>query len=315
MSNTNIIQNPLTSINIGIKTDPINTRYSFDWLCQLLKEEEIKFVQLGAFFEMFHMDGDDSYFMQLRETAEKHGLRLKSMFSAYREFGGFFYDHPAMEKAADTMYRKYIKAAGTLGLDYAGTNPGAVQRDQFHKKDKGTEVFIKYMKEYQHLAKEVGLKALNIEPMSCMAEPPTTPDEMDYYISTLNNYHRQNPDSTVPVWLCGDISHGLCDINKNEVYSNIDLLKAGIPMMAEFHFKNTDAIYNSTFGFSDDEMKKGIINLEEIKTICETGNWPVNEVVGYLEIMGPKIGRDYTDPFLGDALRTSLRVIKKVFIK
>lgn len=302
---------PVTSL--GIKTDPINTRYSFEWLCQLLKEEGIKYIQLGAFFEMFHMDGDDSYFIKLRETAQKHGLKLKSMFSAYREFGGFFYDDPAMEKATDRMYRKYIHAAGVLGLDYAGTNPGAVYRDQFHKKDKGTEVYLKHMKEYQHLAKEVGLKALTIEPMSCMAEPPTTPDEMTYYISTLNNYHKQNPTSTVPVWLCGDISHGLADINKQVVYSNIDLFKAALPMMNEFHFKNTDAIYNSTFGFSDEEIKKGIVNLQEIKNICDNGNWPVDDVVGYLEIMGPKIGRDYTDPFLGDALRTSLRAIKKVF--
>lgn len=300
-------------IEIGIKTDPINTRYSYDWLFDLLKEEGIKYIQLGAFFEMFHVGDDNSYFLSIREKAEKRGLKLKSMFSAYREFGGFFYDHPAMEKAADTMYRKYIKAAGVLGLDYAGTNPGAVLRDQSHKKDKGTELYLKYMKEYQHLAKEVGLKALTIEPMSCMAEPPTTPEEMKYYCDILNNYHKQNQSSTVPVWLCGDISHGLADVNKNIVFSNIDLLKAGIPMMAEFHFKNTDAIFNSTFGFSDEEMKKGIIDLNEIKTICESGNWPVNEVVGYLEIMGPKIGRDYTDPFLGDALRTSLRAIKKVF--
>ncbi len=303
----------LGTISIGIKTDPINTRYSFEWLCQLLREEDIKYVQLGAFFEMFHMDGDDSYFIQLKETAEKYGLRLKSMFSAYREFGGFFYDDPAIEKATDKMYRKYIRAAGVLGLDYAGTNPGAIYRDQFHKKDKGTETYLKYMKEYVHLAKEAGLKALTIEPMSCMAEPPTTPDEMKYYISTLNNYHKQNADTTVPVWLCGDISHGLADVNKNVVFSNVDLLKAGIPYMAEFHFKNTDAIYNSTFGFSEEEMKRGIIDLKEIKTICELGNWPVEEVVGYLEIMGPKIGRDYTDPFLGDALRTSLRAIKAIF--
>lgn len=303
----------IQKIAIGIKTDPINTRYSFDWLCKLLKEENVEYIQLGAFFEMFHMDGDDSYFHKLRETAEKYGLKLKSMFSAYREFGGFFYDDPAMEKATRKMYEKYIHAAGILGLDYAGTNPGAVYRNEFYKKDKGTAVFFKHMNELQHLAKEKGLKALSIEPMSCMAEPPTTPDEMEYYIGTLNKYHKANIESTVPVWLCGDISHGLADINKNIVYSNIDLFKAAMPMMNEFHFKNTDEIFNSTFGFSDDEIKKGIVNLNEVKQLCDTGKWATNDVVGYLEIMGPKIGRDYTDPFLGDALRTSLRAIKKVF--
>ncbi|MDX2194822.1 MAG: hypothetical protein NW207_00260 [Cytophagales bacterium] len=300
-------------IQIGIKTDPINTRYTYDWLFDILADEGIKYVQLGAFFELFHMQGNDSYFLKIREKAEKRGLRIKSMFSAYREFGGFFYDDPAMETATRRMYDQYIHAAGVLGLDYAGTNPGAVYRDQFQKKDKGTEVFFKHMKELQQLAKQKGLKALAIEPMSCMAEPPTTPDEMDLYIGTLNSYHAQNKDTTVPVWLCGDISHGLADAQKNIVYSNIVLFKHGIPMMCEFHFKNTDAIYNSTFGFGEEELKKGIIDLNEIKTLCTQGQWPVDEVVGYLEIMGPKIGRDYTDPHLGDTLRASLRAIKKVF--
>ncbi|MDX2189440.1 MAG: hypothetical protein SFY32_06235 [Bacteroidota bacterium] len=302
------------SVQIGIKTDPINTRYSYDWLFDLLVDEGVKYVQLGAFFEMFHMQGDDRYFLKIREKAEKRGLKLKSMFSAYREFGGFFYDDPSMEIASRKMYEQYIHAASVMGLDYAGTNPGAALRDQIHKKDKGTEVYIKHMKELQHLAKAKGLKALCIEPMSCMAEPPTTPDEMKYYIGTLNDYHSKNASSTVPVWLCGDISHGLADINKQVVFTNIELFEAGIPLMAEFHFKNTDAIYNSTFGFSDDEIKKGIIDLSQIKSISEKGNWPVDEVVGYLEIMGPKIGRDYTDPFLGDTLRTSLRALKKVFV-
>jgi hypothetical protein len=40
---------------------------------------------------MFHIDADE-LFLNLREIAEIRGLRIKSMFSAYREFGGFFYD-------------------------------------------------------------------------------------------------------------------------------------------------------------------------------------------------------------------------------
>ncbi|XOV90938.1 MAG: TIM barrel protein [Bacteroidota bacterium] len=301
-------------IKLGIKTDPITTRYSFDWLFDLLVEEGIKFVQLGAFFEMFHMDSDD-YFLRLREKAEKRELKIKSMFSAYREFGGFFYDDPEMEKATRKMYEKYIQIAGILGLDYAGTNPGAVYRDQFEKKDKGIEVYLSHMKELQSLAYENGLKAFNIEPMSSMAEPPTTPQEMDYMIGVLNDYHKAHASSTVPVWLCGDISHGLADKDQKIQYDNLTLFRHAIPMMSEFHFKNTDKVFGSTFGFSEQELESGIIDLNEIKRICEEhkDRWPVQEVVGYLEIGGPKVGRDYSDPLLGDALRSSLRAIKNVF--
>ena len=304
----------MSILEIGIKSDAITTRYSFDWLFDLLVEEDIKYVQLGAFFEMFHMD-DDGYFIELREKAEKRGLRIKSMFSAYREFGGFFYDDPYMEKAARKMYEKYIHIAGVLGVDYAGTNPGAVYRDQYQNKEKGIETYLKHMKELQVLAYEKGLKAFNIEPMSSMAEPPTTPQEMDYMIGILNEHHRLNQSNTVPVWLCGDISHGLADENQKIIYSNLELFSHGIPMMSEFHFKNTDEIYGSTFGFSPEEKKKGIINLKVIHKTCvdHKESWPVKEVVGYLEIGGPKIGRDYSDPLLGDTLRTSLRAIKEVF--
>ena len=301
-------------IQLGVKTDPIQTRYSYDWLFDLLVSEEIEFVQLGAFFEMFHLD-DDGYFLALREKADRRGLRIKSMFSSYREFGGFFYDDPHLERASRRMYEKFIHIAGVLGVDYAGTNPGAVYRDQLHKKDQGIETYLKHMKELQHLAKEKGLRAFTIEPMSSLAEPPSTPDEMDYMIGSLNDYHAQHPETTVPVWLCGDISHGLADRAGRIVYSNTELFEHAIPMMSEFHFKNTDKIYNSTFGFSDEELQRGIINLVEVKEICEkrADAWPVEEVVGYLEIGGPKIGRDYSDPLLGQALRDSLHALKKVF--
>ena len=40
---------------------------------------------------------------------------------------------------------------------------------------------------------------------------------------------------------------------------------------------------------------------------------PVREIVGYLEIGGPKTGRDYSDWKLEGALRESLRYLSEVF--
>ena len=86
-------------------------------------------------------------------------------------------------------------------------------------------------------------------------------------------------------------------------------------MMAEFQFKNTDANYNSTFGFSEEERKRGIIDLNQIKTILEEykPKLPVDDFAGYLEIGGPKLGRDYSDPLLRDCLIESLTAIQDVF--
>lgn len=301
-------------LSLGLKTDCIETRYSFPWLFDLLAEEGIRNVQLGSFYELYVLE--DSYFTDLRQQAEARGLKIKSVFTAHRELGGFFVGDVRMERAARQGFERLVEVAALVGADYVGSNPGAVYRDHpAAQKAIGTATYLRHLKELSRKAKSLGLKGLSMEPMSCLAEPPTTPEEMRHYIGEMNADHAANPGTTVPTYLCGDISHGLADVNKQVIHDNIALFKAGLPMMCEFHFKNTDARFNSTFGFSPEECSKGIVDLAEIRRIVEdpASQWPVEDVVGYLEIMGPKIGRDYSDPLLSDALRVSLRAIKQAF--
>jgi ribulose-phosphate 3-epimerase len=300
-------------IQLGLKTDCIETRYSFDWLFDLLAEEGIPNVQLGSFYELYWLE--DSYFTDLRTKAESRGLRIKSVFTAHRELGGFFVGDPRMERAARKGFERLIEVGALVGADYVGSNPGAVYRDRSSQKDAGTGCYLHHLKELSRKAKSLGIKALTIEPMSCLAEPPTTPEEMHHYIGTMNADHAAHPDTTVPTYLCGDISHGLCNAEKQVIHSNIALFEAAIPMMNEFHFKNTDATFGSTFGFNPDECRRGIVDLRELSALCDrhAADWPVNDVVGYLEIMGPKIGRDYSDPLLANELRASLDALKNVF--
>ena len=300
-------------LTLGIKSDPIETRYSFDWLFDVMQEGGIHTMQLGSFYELYALE--DDYFHELRELAERRGIRIKSVFTAHRELGGFFVNNPYMERAARAGFERLIRVAGILGADYCGSNPGAVYRDQAEHKEAGTACYLSHMRELMELGKEVGLRGLTMEPMSCLAEPPTTPTEMDHMVGTLNQYHRGVPDRTVPVYLCGDISHGLKDERYQQLYSNLDLFEHGLPMMAEFHFKNTDQHYSSTFGFSPEEQRKGIVDLREIRDILtrNTSRLPVDDFVGYLEIGGPKIGRDYSDPLLRQALLESLAAIREVF--
>ena len=295
--------------DIGVKTDPIETRFSFEWLFRLLNEEGVRYVQLGSFFELYWLD--DRYFHDLREEAERHDIRIKSQFTAHRELGGFFYGNPHMERAARSACERFIRVASILGVDYCGWNPGAVYRDRMETKDHGISCFIAHMKELQALAYEEGLKALSLEPMSCLAEYPTLPQEMTSLIEELNGYHDGHADSTVPVWLCGDISHGYADVSRRVVYDNWSLFEHAVPMMNEFHIKNTDEIFQSTFGFSDAESKRGIVDLRRLYRLLKKhdGRWATDDVVGYLEISGPKIGRDYSDCELEDALRSSLRAV------
>jgi ribulose-phosphate 3-epimerase len=301
-------------LELGLKTDCIETRYSFDWLFDLLAEEGIRNVQLGSFYELYWLD--DSYFIELRRKAESRGLRIRSVFTAHRELGGFFLGDSRMEHAARRGFERLLEVGALVGADYVGSNPGAVHRDApATAKDVGTACYLRHLKELSHRAKALDLCALTIEPMSCLAEPPTTPQEMRHYIGEMRAYHAVRPADTVPAYLCGDISHGLCDADQHVVFSNIELFEAAIPMMSEFHFKNTDRIFSSTFGFNADERRHGIVDLAALKALIESHHdqWPVDEVVGYLEIMGPKIGRDYSDPLLSRELRESLRALREVF--
>lgn len=165
-----------------------------------------------------------------------------------------------------------------------------------------------------HYAKEKGLKGLTLEPMSCLAEPPTLPEEIEYMLTTLNDYHRQH-SSTVPMYICGDIAHGYADKHGQVKYDNYTLFCRHIPYMVEFHLKNTDQIFQATFGFTEEEKKKGIVDLKRVKELIEThqAQWPVEEVVGYLEIGGPKRGRDYSDYQLESLLVESFQSLKEVF--
>ena len=301
-------------VHLGVKSDPIEYRYSYSWLFNIMNQLAVDRLQLGSFFELYSLP--DAYFNDLKEEADSYGIRISSLFTAHRELGGFFTGNGHMEAVARKNYERMIEIAALLGADYAGSNPGAVYRDQMQNKDKGIETYLKHMKELMQFAHEVGLRGLCIEPMSCLAEPPSLPDEMEYMLETLNHWHTQNPDTTVAAYLCGDISHGYIDRRGKELYSNTDLFRAGIPWMSEFHIKNTDSVYGSTFGFTPSEREKGIVSIEGLRDLIHrnASKWPMSEVVGYFEINGPKLGRDYSDHLLEEQIRESLLHIKAKLI-
>lgn len=300
-------------LSLGIKSDPIESRYSFDWLFELMAELDLQYMQLGSFPEVFTLE--DGYFHELRERAARKGVAIKSCFTTHRDLGGFFRADTYMEKAARTLYERYIQVASLVGSDSVGGNPGSVYRDRMETKAAGIACYLRHMEELMALAREKGLKSLHLEPMSSLAEPPTLPEELNYMLGTLNGYHQRHPQTTVPVYLCSDIGHGYADAEGKVVYDNWRLFEHQVPYMAEFHFKNTDALFDSTFGFSAEESKRGIVDLIRLKQLIE-GNrdrFPVDHLVGYLEIGGPKLGRDYSDRRLRDMIEQSIAPIKDCF--
>lgn len=302
------------NLQLGIKSDPIEYRYSYPWLFDLLAELDVRDVQLGTFFELYQLP--DEFFVQLREQATQRGITIRSTFTAHRELGGFFRDEPGFVDVARKNFERYIEVGALLGADSVGSNPGAVMRDQMDLKAKGVRCYLDHMKELMHFAREKGVSWLTIEPMSCVAEPPTLPEEIRDFAVELMDYHAANPDTTTNVGHCVDIAHGYADEQGTIVYDNIQLLESTWPYLYELHLKNTDAMFNSTFGFREAERKKGIVDVAQIRDLLLANGeaMPVDTLYSYLEIGGPKLGRDYSDHLLADQLRESLGYLRDAFL-
>ena len=302
------------TLKLGIKTDPVQYRFSYQWLFRLMAEEGIEYAQLGTFFEVYQLP--DEYFIQLRRQAENLGVKIHSIFTAHRELGGFFIDDPGWEGVARRNFERLIEVGSLLGAKSVGSNPGAVYRDRMGVKKQGIECYLKHIKELMGYAHEKGVQWLAMEPMSCRAEPPTLPEEIRQMAQELATFHQQNPQTTAKIGYCADISHGYVDERSKIVNDHLQLLRETLPHLLEIHLKNTDSRYCSTFGFSDEERAAGIIEIEPVRRILKENarTIPVDEVVGYLEVGGPKLGRDYSDKELDHQLRASLAHLKKTWL-
>ena len=306
---------PLQKLSLGVKTDPIEYRYSFEWLFELMAEEGVFHAQLGSFVEMYSLP--DAYFLHLRALAADFGIRISSVFTSHRELGGLFrFEHPAWEQVARRNFERMIEIGALVGADSVGGNPGSVLRDRPESKEPGIHRYQEHMRQLLHYAHACGLPAITAETMSCLAEPPTLPDEIKAMGAELFAYHRQHPHTTAAFGYCVDIAHGYADREGKVVWDNAQLFEAALPYLTPVHLKNTDARFDATFGFDPDERARGIVQIERFRDLLiEQGDsLPVSEVVGYLEIGGPKTGRDYSDWRLETLLRPSLRHLKAAFV-
>jgi hypothetical protein len=299
-------------VRLGVKSDPIVARYSFDWLFDLMQRCGVHDLQLGSSFPFWF--ASDDWPRALRRSAEARSIRISSTFSSFRELG-FANEDPLLDDVALRGWQRAIHVAALLGAQSFGSNACLVLRDKPQTREPGLRTFITNMKGLLAEARSAGLKALTIEPMSSVYELPSTPEEIRAVAEELGAFHAAHAATTVPFHLCGDISHGLADAEGKVLHDNWSLFEMQIPWMREFHFKNTDTIFNSTFGFDPAERARGIVDLPRLKGLIDAnaGRFPCREVTGYLELPGPKLGREYTDRHLERMLVESLQALKAVF--
>ena len=304
---------PRLKLLVGVKTDPIECRFSYKWLFQLMADEGVHHAQLGTFVEVYHLP--DESFIELRRQAEDCGVAISSVFTTHRDMGGFFRNDSNWEAVARRNFERLIEVGALLGASSVGANPGAVLRDRLDGKPAAIACYLRNMTDLMHHAKVCGVSCLTIEPMSCLAEPPTLPGEIRDMCEELLAYHRRRPETTSTVGCCADVSHGYADRDGVVRFTNMELLASALPYTTELHLKNTDAAFSDTFGFTPAERETGIVDIAAVRDllVAEVDVLPATELVGYLEIGGPKLGRDYSDHQLEDQLRMSLRHLKETF--
>ncbi len=208
------------ALQLGVNTDPVQYRFSYEWLFRLLAEEGVRTVQLGTFFEVYQLP--DEFFHRLRRRAEDQGIAIHSIFTAHRELGGFFIDEPGWEAVARRNYERLIEVGALVGARSVGSNPGAVYRDRMGTKPRGVARYLRHMKELMGFAHQRGVEWLTVEPMSCLAEPPTLPDAIRTMADELDAYHREHPDSTARIGYCTDVAHGDADAEGRVVHNHLD---------------------------------------------------------------------------------------------
>jgi|YNPNPStandDraft_1061719.scaffolds.fasta_scaffold11159_3 ribulose-phosphate 3-epimerase len=301
------------TLQLGVKTDPVEYRFSYEWLFRLMAEEGVQHAQLGSFFEMTLLP--DEFFVYLRKQAERYGVRISSVFTTHRELGGCLRSEPGWEDVTRRTFRRFLEIGALLGADTVGGNAGAVLRDQMYKKNEGMTRCLHFIKDMLSYAHHCGVPCVTIEPMSCLAEPPTLPEEIRAWGEELTAYHLAHPERTAAFGYCVDVAHGYADQNGRVVWDHMQLLEAALPYTRALHLKNTDHLYEATFGFTEEERERGIIQIEAVRdlVLSNANKVPTDTLVGYLEIGGPKLGRDYSDYKLERQLRESFRYLKGVW--
>lgn len=311
MNNSRLKSNKNLIVELGVKSDPIHYRYSFEWLFDLMAEERIHYLQLGTFVEFYFLS--DSYFLRLKEAADSRNIQISSIFTSHRELGGFMSEDPEFSQITIRNYQRLIEIAQILRCPAVGSSMGGVLRDRLEFRSQGIQAYIESMKEMMYYAKKHGLSWLTMEPMSCYAEPPCNAAELKMIADELMEHHHSHSESTTQFGYCSDVSHGWVNEKKEIIENNMHYFTASFPYMYEFHFKNTDMIYNDTFGFEPENLDRGIVDVKEVFSLLMENKEiiPVSPVIGYLELPGPKLGRDYTDILLERMMRESLRYLKQ----
>ena len=159
----------------------------------------------------------EKYHLQIGEYANKIGINIATTFSFYRDNYSLTHSSAQFrEVGLNTLQAILLQAecyrkAGHP-TKYAGASFGSLYTEDYLNKELRKQLLRYGMDGWKKLMQEgarIGLSGLTVEHMSTLREPPATIDQAAEMLREFNQYHRLNPDSTVPVFLIYDSGHGV----------------------------------------------------------------------------------------------------------
>jgi hypothetical protein len=203
-----------------------------------------------------------SYHYSVADHARAQGVKIPSVFTVYRDTGAISQSIPEARDSAYHVGLSLLEQAACYGASYVGASLFTMNREEAEDPERYQSTFFSSLdiwKQWMTAARPLGIQRLLIETTAAYREGCSTIDETRSALNLLDEYHRKNPDNTVPIGLCYDTGHGISRPEDcNEANRDFRAWFAAFPdRICEIHLKNTDADFLETWHF---KREGGIID-------------------------------------------------------
>ena len=284
------------TLELGVRIDPTEDLYSYEWILQLMQEEEIRCAQLASFFGLYQLT--DASVLELKARAEHFGVSFTSISAVHRELCGLFRPEKEYQRIATGIFERLVDIGALLEANSVGINVPMVPRhgDTRQEQQDGFRVRLGRLKDLVHRAQERGIDTLTVE--------HTT---LDQRIA-----EELDADGT-----CTQIEAATIRYSFDTRSMATDrMLTHVVPQLHELHLRNTDLNLLGTFGFSERDRTVGIVDIPKLRQllVSQPGGPHQRWITGYAEVAGPKPGGSHLDKTIQRANRESLRYLRETFV-
>lgn len=213
---------------------------------------------------------------EIKNECAKRGITVQSTFtSAFTRVNHLMHPDPVQRRVWIEWFKKWFAISAELGAETTGSHFGIMSVNDvnnpelFKQREDGC---IAAWQELSRTGKELGLKYLIYEPMSCPRENAWTWEE------TLRLRDRVNEDAAIPMEICLDLGHAPHPDQRDPV---LWIRKTGA-VSPVIHLQQTEAGHSRHWPFTAQYNAQGVVQpYEMLKELEATGR---QEYALFLEI-------------------------------